>query len=128
MQLPVVAAIGHLDHALFSPLVRWWGRLQFRWHHLPSVRYAADKWAVLRKLASGTSATIDGKLREAWWEEATQLTGFRTAYYEQPVADGDVQYRLAYDDEFLYIGGTLSQHQAESLHKIEVVMRVRADR
>lgn len=106
---------------LISPLMGWTTPINAA--PPAAVRYADDKWAVLPKLAADASPKIDGRLSEAWWEDAAVLAGFRTAYYEHPVADRDVQYRLAYDDEYLYVGGNLSRDQVDSLHKIEIVMR-----
>ncbi|MGI6083221.1 MAG: carboxypeptidase regulatory-like domain-containing protein, partial [Limnochordia bacterium] len=88
-----------------------------------SVRYAPDKWAVLPKLDSGAAVRIDGRLQEAWWQEAATLTGFQTAYYERTLSHEAAHYRLAYDDQHLFVGGRLSVDEAESLHKIEIVLR-----
>ena len=88
-----------------------------------SVRYAPDKWAVVPKLKPDATVRIDGRLQESWWQEAATVTGFQTAYYEYVRSHETVHYLLAYDDQHLLVGGRVSRDEAESLHKIEVVLR-----
>ena len=91
-----------------------------------AVRHYLDKWTVAPKLSANVAdvrSTVDGRLSEAWWEKAAPVTGFRTAYYERPVPG--VEYRFAFDDHYLYLGGTIPEEEAGSIAQIELVIKPR---
>ncbi|TNJ59883.1 hypothetical protein FE784_36755 [Paenibacillus hemerocallicola] len=81
----------------------------------------ADKWLVAPETSS--APTIDGQLVEPLWSGAAAADDFRTAYYaaatEHPAA-----YKVTYDDDYLYLGGTLDAAEADALARIEVVIAV----
>lgn len=78
-----------------------------------------NKYAVAPQWSSAPA--IDGVMNEALWSGAAVLDDFRTAYFgsepESPIA-----YRVAYDSQYLYIGGTMEEEEAETLADIEVVL------
>lgn len=78
-----------------------------------------DKWAVAPKTAQ--APVVDGQLDEALWQSAAPLADFRTAYFNEP-AEGDIQYKLAYDDTHLYVGGTFTIEEKEALERVELVV------
>lgn len=87
-------------------------------------RYHSDKWVVLPKAAESDgelSITVDGRLDDSAWSQAETMNGFKTAYFERPV--DHIEYKLTYDDFYLYVGGTMSLEEAESLHKIDVILK-----
>lgn len=81
---------------------------------------SAHKWAVVPKESAAPS--IDGQLDEPMWQNAAMLQKFATAFYERPVGH-HVIYRLAYDEDYIYIGGSMAQAEADTLAQIEIVMR-----
>lgn len=83
----------------------------------------ANKWAVLAKAA--VAPAIDGALSDDAWNGAVALDDFRTAYYNEPVPDGP-SYRLSYDAEHLYVGGTFASEDKPILEKIELIVSTRA--
>ncbi|MEF3310743.1 heparinase II/III family protein [Paenibacillus sp. GYB004] len=64
---------------------------------------------------------LDGELNDAAWNDAATLDDFRTAYSYEP-ASGDIAYKMAYDDTNLYIGGTVSLEEIQSLSRVEIVL------
>ncbi|MEF3308696.1 heparinase II/III family protein [Paenibacillus sp. GYB004] len=78
-----------------------------------------NKWAVLAEIPSTPAA--DGGLAEKEWSEAAILDDFRTAYFNERVADGP-RYKLAYDSTHLYIAGTFASEDRPVLDKIELIV------
>lgn len=89
------------------------------------VQFHPDKWVVIPKVNAGVAnpaLAIDGVLDEAGWQEAASLNGFATAYYEYPVMH-TIDYRLLFDDEYLYVGGQIATEEADSIAQIELVLK-----
>lgn len=86
------------------------------------IQHHIDKWAVVPNWSE--APVIDGLLDEAMWSTAAELGGFTTAYYHHSLPD--VEYKLAYDHEYLYVGGTIDLVEAGSLARIEIVIQPEA--
>ncbi|TMV48747.1 hypothetical protein FE783_17020 [Paenibacillus mesophilus] len=84
------------------------------------IHYDSDKWAVIPKW--NTAPTIDGQLNEWQWGLAAKLGDFKTAFYEHSLSQ-DAEYRIAYDDNQLYIGGSIARLEADTLAFIEIILR-----
>ncbi|MEF3311127.1 carboxypeptidase regulatory-like domain-containing protein [Paenibacillus sp. GYB004] len=84
------------------------------------IRYDSDKWAVLPEWNS--APVIDGQMNEWMWGLAPSLKDFKTAYYGHFLSQ-DAEYRVAYDDNQLYIGGSIARTEADTLAFIEVLLR-----
>ncbi|MDF2713604.1 MAG: Heparinase II/III-like protein [Paenibacillus sp.] len=80
----------------------------------------ADKWIVAPYWTN--SPVVDGELNEPLWDNAVTAEDFRTAYEEGTLAAPSVTYKMAYDNQYLYLGGTLDADEASSLARIEVVI------
>lgn len=78
-----------------------------------------DKWAVAPLWS--TAPTIDGTMNEALWNGAAVLDDFRTAYFEYE-PESSITYKVAYDSQYVYIGGMMDEEEAETLADIEVVL------
>ena len=84
------------------------------------IRFSSNRWAVLPKWTD--TPVIDGNRNESVWNEAAVLNDFRTAFYYNSLG-ADVEYRVAYDDSYLYIGGAIARSEADTLQQIEVLIR-----
>jgi hypothetical protein len=83
------------------------------------IDYYADKWAVAPRWSA--APVIDGNLSEPLWNSAALLDNFRTAH-EGEGLPYEVQYKVAYDDDYLYIGATMDEEEAATLARIEIVL------
>ncbi len=73
---------------------------------LPSLLYAQDDSYRIKR-ASG-AINIDGKLDESDWESAQVATNFHQYFpTDSVIGDSQVEIRLTYDDQFLYIGAKM---------------------
>lgn len=86
----------------------------------PAVQAYANKWAIIPDTAQ--PPVIDGSHGEAMWQQAASLGDFRTAYYNEPAAGGPT-YRIAYDDNYMYVAGEFDAEESEGLARIELVVR-----
>ncbi|GAA3413402.1 carboxypeptidase regulatory-like domain-containing protein [Paenibacillus hodogayensis] len=84
------------------------------------VAYDSGKWAVLPKW--GSAPAIDGSLDETVWGSAAKLGDFKTAFYSQSLSQ-EAEYRVAYDDNQLYIGGSIALTEADTLASIDILLR-----
>jgi len=80
----------------------------------------AGKWGIAPETA--LPPVVDGVMDESFWPQAASLGDFRTTYYNQPVSDSP-DYRIAYDETNLYIGGSFTQQEGESLAGITLLFR-----
>lgn len=87
-------------------------------------RHDLRKWIVAGRLDN--APVIDGRPEEADWQRAAVVGGFVTAFYEYEAAH-EAEYRVAYDDKFLYISGSLARPAADTLAQIELVIRPAAE-
>lgn len=78
----------------------------------------ANKWAVIPETEQ--APVVDGELTETFWQNAAVLGDFVTAYRNETVEDGP-EYRIAFDDESIYIGGVFTAEEADDLARIELI-------
>jgi hypothetical protein len=83
------------------------------------IPFYADKWTIA-PLWEG-NPIVDGIPDETLWSNAAVLDGFATAYYEHPLPY-TVEYKAAYDGNYLYIAGTMDEAEADTLADIEIVL------
>lgn len=83
------------------------------------IDYHADKWAIASRWSS--TPAIDGHLSESAWDGAALLDNFRDAYEGEGLPH-TVQYKVAYDDHYLYIGGKMDEAEASTLASIEILL------
>lgn len=98
---------------------------------MPVVVGRTDRWSIIPRI--GEAPVIDGSLDEAAWSRASRMSGFRTAYANDPVcADADTEVRLACDDSCLYIGiaGTTAAGARAEAERIDILLSApqRSDR
>jgi hypothetical protein len=84
------------------------------------IRHEASKWVVAKRWNS--APVIDGQPGEGIWQQAAVLDGFVTAFNEYE-ASHEAEYRVAYDDDYLYISGNLARPAADTLAQIELIIR-----
>lgn len=82
------------------------------------VAHWMNRWAVTPETSQ--APVIDGVLDEALWSGAAVLDDFRNVYSYEP-ADGNAAYRIVYDSGYLYIGGSFSLDEMETLSRVELV-------
>ncbi|TNJ64932.1 hypothetical protein FE784_18045 [Paenibacillus hemerocallicola] len=83
------------------------------------IAHRSDKWAVIPEWSA--DPVIDGQLDESIWSSAATINQFSTFYYNQPPT-GSAEYKLAYNDDTLYIGGEISRTEADTLQNIVVLL------
>ncbi|MBD2862157.1 carboxypeptidase regulatory-like domain-containing protein [Paenibacillus oceani] len=83
------------------------------------IPYYTDKWTIVPKW--NAPPVVDGILDETLWNQSSVLDGFATAYYELPLPH-QVEYKAAYDEDYLYIGGTMDNAESDTLADIEIVI------
>lgn len=93
--------------------------VQSYWTPYP-IQYESDKWAVIPEWTA--TPTIDGELNEIMWQDTARLDRFQTAYNRYAMEER-VEYRIAYDQDYLYIGGNVVGEEAATLNRIEVLLR-----
>lgn len=87
---------------------------------LAEIRQSADKWAIVPQ--RGGPPIIDGVADESSWTGAAVLNNFQTAYYAHSLGQ-EIEYRLFYDEQNLYVTGHLTEEEYEHLQRIEIVIR-----
>lgn len=85
-----------------------------------AIAHSSEGWAVVPEIREAPK--LDGVLDESVWGQAAMLDGLAYAYTEQPLSYA-AEYRLAYDSEYLYIGGQLDSDASGQLAQIELVLR-----
>lgn len=83
------------------------------------IRHDTDKWSVIPEWPAAPQ--LDGSLQETAWGSAAQLGGFTTAYYGYP--EQEATFRLGYNGQNLYVGGSWPAETANKLAGVEVVLR-----
>ncbi|TMV48767.1 hypothetical protein FE783_17125 [Paenibacillus mesophilus] len=82
-----------------------------------------DRWSVIPRVSK--APTIDGRLDDAAWTEASRMSGFRAVYINEPVcADSETEMWLACDDSRLFIGiaGKSPVGERVAAEKIDIVI------
>ncbi|WP_246131964.1 heparinase II/III domain-containing protein [Paenibacillus hemerocallicola] len=90
---------------------------------IPVVFSQTDRWSIIPRI--GEAPIIDGSLDEAVWSRASRMSGFRTAYANDPVCtDSDTEIRLACDDSCLFIGiaGRRAAGEREASERIDILL------
>lgn len=83
------------------------------------VKTYATKWGIVPKTSQ--APVIDGTLNESIWQNAAVVDGFLTVYKNEVVENGP-EYRIAYDDESLYISGVFTDEEAADLARIALII------
>lgn len=86
-----------------------------------TVHIRTDKWAIMPDSGSSPAPVIDAELDEPIWDEAAEISGFTTAYTNEPAENSPV-YKLALGADHLYIGGYVESEEGQSLAFVQLVL------